>query len=116
MFPLLVPVVAFVSGHCSVSGVNVRETREGVLVTVRVRPRSRPGVRVLEGEAVVGVAAAPVGGQATEEARRVLASTLGVPPSAVTLRTGRRSRVKVFHVAGLDAADVRTRFRSASGD
>jgi uncharacterized protein YggU (UPF0235/DUF167 family) len=50
---------------------------------------------------VVRVRAAPEGGRATAEARRALAAALGVPLSAVRLRSGARSRVKVFAVAGL---------------
>ena len=50
---------------------------------------------------VVRVRAAPEGGRATAEARRALAAALGVPASAVRLRSGARSRVKVFAVAGL---------------
>jgi hypothetical protein len=52
---------------------SVRAVPEGVLVEVRVRPRSRPGWEISAGGLVIGVAAAPVGGVATEEARRALA-------------------------------------------
>ena len=55
---------------------------------------------------IVRVAAPPVDGRATEEARRAVADRLGVPRSAVVLRSGERARVKVFDVAGLTEAQV----------
>ena len=45
-------------------------------------------------------------GRATEEARRALASALGIPPSWVALRSGARSRRKVFEVQGMASGDV----------
>lgn len=73
-------------------------------VAVRVKPgsaRAAVGGRV-EGPygpaLVIAVHAPPVGGQATEAARRALAGALGVPASAVTLRSGRSSRDKLFAV------------------
>jgi uncharacterized protein YggU (UPF0235/DUF167 family) len=79
-------------------------------VTVRVVPRSG-GVAVEVGPegVTVRVRAAPEHGRATEEARRVLARTLRVPPSRVRLLTGARSRRKVFEVDGLTADDLRVR-------
>lgn len=61
----------------------------------------------------IGVAAPAAEGRATEEARRALAGALELPPSTVRLRSGARSRVKVFVVAGLDAAEVVRRLDSA---
>jgi uncharacterized protein len=81
------------------------------LVTVRVVPRSRPGVEVTNDGIVVRVSAPPVEGRATEAARRLLAEALGVPPSAVTLRTGPRARTKVFAVRGLSPDEVGARLR-----
>jgi len=84
-------------------------------VTVRVRPRSRPGVALAGDLVVVSVAAAPVQGQATEAARRALAGALGIAPSRVVLRLGRGSRTKVFGVAGLSPEEVARRL-SARGE
>ena len=79
-------------------------------VTVRVAPRSgRTRVDAAEEGVVIHVRSAPAGGRATEEARRALASAVGVPASSVRLRTGARSRTKVFEVDGLTAADVERR-------
>jgi hypothetical protein len=91
----------------------VRAIPGGVLVDVRVRPRSRPGWEIAARSLVIRVAAAPVGGAATEEARRALAKALGVMPSRVSLHRGERSRTKVFAVAGMDAGEAKaalTRF------
>jgi uncharacterized protein YggU (UPF0235/DUF167 family) len=68
--------------------------------SVRVVPRSgRTVVEVGEdGTLTIRVRAAPEGGHATEEARRALAAHLSVPQTSVRLRTGTRSRLKVFEV------------------
>jgi uncharacterized protein YggU (UPF0235/DUF167 family) len=76
-------------------------------LSVRVIPRSsQPGVEGSDQGVVVRVAAAPVGGAATEEARRLLATALGVRASAVRLRSGTRSRSKVFEVEGLERDEM----------
>ncbi|HYT81206.1 MAG TPA: DUF167 family protein [Actinomycetota bacterium] len=93
----------------------VRQVPGGVLVQVRVRPRSRPGWEVAAGGLVLGVAAAPVGGAATEEARRALAKALGVAPSRVSLHRGERSGTKVFAASGVDAEAARAALSSATG-
>jgi uncharacterized protein YggU (UPF0235/DUF167 family) len=74
---------------------SVRAVPGGILVEVRVRPRSPPGWKIAAGGLVIGVAAAPVGGAATEEARRALAKTLGVTPSRVSLHRERGDRLMV---------------------
>jgi len=70
-------------------------------LTVRVVPRAgRTAVERSERGIVVRVRAAPEGGRATEEARDALAEALGVSAAQVRLRTGARSRTKVFDVEG----------------
>lgn len=76
-------------------------------VTVRVVPRAgRQEVRVVQGTVTVRVRAPAAEGQATEEARRTLAHAAGVAPSRVVLRSGARSRTKVFEVEGISAEEV----------
>lgn len=94
---------------------NVRPAPGGTALGVVVRPRSRPGVDVEADRVVVRVAAPPVEGRATEEARRLLARALGVAPSAVSLRSGPRSRSKLFLVAGLVPDEVRARLERLRG-
>jgi superfamily I DNA/RNA helicase len=47
-----------------------------------------------------------------EAMRRALAEALGVPASRVRLRTGARSRTKVFEVEGLGGAEAEMRLRA----
>jgi uncharacterized protein YggU (UPF0235/DUF167 family) len=76
-------------------------------VSVRVTPRSaRAGVEASGEEVRVHVHAPPDAGRATEEARRALASALGVPQSRVVLRSGARSRRKMFEVQGMTSEEV----------
>jgi uncharacterized protein YggU (UPF0235/DUF167 family) len=85
-----------------------------VLVAVRVRPGSRPGMNLTDGGLVIRVAAPPEKGRATEEARRALATALEVAPSRVNLRTGATARRKVFAVEGVDAVTARHRLLEAA--
>jgi uncharacterized protein YggU (UPF0235/DUF167 family) len=91
----------------------IRAAGELVLVSARVRPRSRPGLERTEQGLVIRVAAAPVGGMATDEARASLAAALEVPKSAVAFRAGARSRSKVFAVSGLTVDEARARLQAA---
>jgi uncharacterized protein YggU (UPF0235/DUF167 family) len=86
---------------------DVREKDGAVLVSLRVRPRSRPGFSMTEAGLVVAVASPPEKGRATEEARGALAEALGVPPSAIELRSGATARRKVFAVTGVGAVQAR---------
>ena len=97
-------------------GVHVREHEGVVIVAAQVRPRSRPGLEVTDAGLVIRVKAAPEKGRATEEARRALARALDIPPSAVSLRSGRISRRKSFAVDGANAVDVRARLLSVTQD
>ena len=78
-------------------------------LTVRVVPRSgrTEVVRGPAGEVVVRVRAAPERGKATAEAAVALAALVGIPKRAVTLRTGARSRTKVFEFEGVSDDDLR---------
>jgi uncharacterized protein YggU (UPF0235/DUF167 family) len=82
-------------------------------VTVRVVPRAgRTSIEVREPGIVIRVRSVAEGGRATEEARRALAEALRVPASSVRLRTGARSRTKVFDVDGLAEPEVKMRLRA----
>ncbi len=83
-------------------------------IAVRVAPRSgRTAVEIGPDGIIVRVRSAAEGGKATEEARRALAEAAGVPSSAVTLRSGSRSRTKIFDVQGRDADQLDRRLRGA---
>jgi hypothetical protein len=82
-------------------------------ITVRVTPRSgRTAVEAGADGVVIRVRAAPEAGKATDEAARVLADALGLPPTRVRLRTGARSRTKTFEVEGLSSDDLHRRLRA----
>jgi uncharacterized protein len=94
---------------------DVRPTGDGVRIALRVRPRSRPEVAERDGTLTIAVAAPPVDGRATHEARAALAAALGVAVSRVRLHTGSRGRAKVFDVRGLDVETATARLRAACG-
>jgi len=73
------------------------------VLTVRVIPRSgrTQVVRGPGGEVVIRVPSAPERGRATAQAAAALASLLGLPKSAVSLRSGARSRIKIFAIQGV---------------
>src|SRR6266542_3704594 len=97
-------------------GETVRSAPGGILVEVRVRPRSRPRWEVVRGGLVLGVAAAPVGGSATEEARRALARALGVPTSRVALHRGARSRTKIFTISKINTNTTKTTLKQTTNN
>lgn len=85
-------------------------------VVVRVVPRSAAAGAARDGQGVVlRVRAAPEAGRATEEARRLLAAVLGVPASAVRLRSGATARTKRFEVEGLSAEELDRRLAALEG-
>ena len=51
-------------------------------------------------------------GRANEAVARLLAKSLAVPPTAVTLKRGATSRKKLFEVDGLDDDELRKRLRA----
>jgi uncharacterized protein YggU (UPF0235/DUF167 family) len=77
-------------------------------LVIRVTPRSRaPGVGPWrDGVLQVRVPRPPTDGEATLDALAAVAVALKVPPSAVRLVSGRRSRHKRVAVAGLTADQV----------
>lgn len=87
-----------------------REAPDGLLVMLKVQPRSRrPGLQGIvpaaDGERLrIGVSEPAEGGRANRAACAVLAAALGVPGSAVTVVAGATSREKRVHVTGEPAA------------
>lgn len=86
-----------------------------MIVTVHVQPRAgTTAIAGRHGDALrVRVAAPAVEGRATEAARQVLAAALGVPPRAVHLVAGERSRHKRFRVDAVDARAAAARLAAA---
>ena len=93
----------------------VRASGDVVVIGARVRPATHPALRESDGGLVISVAAPPEKGKANEAACRALAESLGIPHSAVTLRSGGKARRKVFEVRGLDPVAARQRLLRATG-
>lgn len=83
-----------------------RATPDGVTVMIKVQPKSRrPGVQGTAPSADgprlrLGVTEAAEGGRANEAVRELMARTLGVPKSAVSIAAGESSREKLLRVSG----------------
>jgi uncharacterized protein len=83
-----------------------RSAKAGLLLTVRVSPKSaRDGIDGLvdtpEGPAVkVRVRAVPADGEANAAVETAMARWLGLPASHVTVARGHKSRVKMLEIGG----------------
>ncbi len=86
----------------------IRETAEGVVFTVRVTPRaSRDAIEGEFGGALrVRVTAPPVEDRANEAVRRLLAARLNVALSAVRIVAGEKSRVKRVAIARVSRGEI----------
>ena len=90
--------------------------RDGhVIVDVHVQPRSgRTAVVGRHGAALkLRVAAPPADGRANQATCELLARTLGVAPTAVSLVSGATSRSKRLRVDGIDGAATATALERA---
>jgi uncharacterized protein (TIGR00251 family) len=78
---------------------------DGVELRIHARPGAkRSAITGLHGGALcIRLGARPTDGAANRELVEVLATALGVPRDAVTLRTGARGREKRVHVRGIGA-------------
>jgi hypothetical protein len=79
-----------------------RATKEGMVIRVRVKPNSpREGVEgVVNGRLVVRVKAPPTEGRANSALTRLLSGEAGVPPSAIEVIRGFKSRDKTLLFKG----------------
>jgi uncharacterized protein len=59
------------------------------------------------------VTAPPVDGAANAAVARLLARALGVSPSSISIVKGLQAREKIVEVAGLGAAEIRSRLAGA---
>ena len=78
---------------------------------LRITPRAgADGVGpYLGGTLHVRVTRPPADGEANRAVQRLVAKALGLPPSALSLVIGARSRVKRYQVAGISSADLEAR-------
>jgi uncharacterized protein (TIGR00251 family) len=86
----------------------VVESGDGVLFSVRVQPRASRDAIVGEwqGALKIRLAAPPVDDRANQALRRLLAEHLEIPVAAVRILSGERSRTKRVEVRGVSAAQV----------
>jgi uncharacterized protein YggU (UPF0235/DUF167 family) len=92
-------------------------TKDGTVLRVHVRPRSRRlGVLGVGANGLlIGVAVTPEKGRATGEAVRALAGWLDVPRSRLAVIGGAAARSKRIAIAGMSAAEVRARLARPAG-
>ena len=101
------------SGATRILGTSMDTTR----LSVRIVPRaSRDVVVGMRGGALlVRVTAPPVDGAANEALIRVLARRLGVTKGAVSIASGKTSKLKVVVVQGLAEAETLRRLSASPG-
>jgi uncharacterized protein (TIGR00251 family) len=87
----------------------ITEKPGGVLIRVRVKPRGGrdriegPGP---DGALVVRLAAPPVDNQANDSLISLLAKTLRLPKSAVSIHSGEKSKNKTVMISGINTEQV----------
>lgn len=89
--------------------VHVHKTLSGATFAVKVHPRARKNAITGElGDALkLSLTAPPVEGRANEACIEFLANLLKVARSSVTIASGQTSRIKIVHVTGISAEEVR---------
>ncbi|SPQ01512.1 conserved hypothetical protein [Candidatus Sulfobium mesophilum] len=82
-----------------------KKTKEGILIEVKVDPRSsRKGVSgIMDNILKVKLTAPPVEGEANEQLIEVISELTGVRKSDIRIVRGRSSRRKVVEIRGVEA-------------
>jgi hypothetical protein len=99
----------------------IKETKSGCAIEVEVTPGSRAsvfpaGYNDWRGRIEAKVRAPAEDGQANDELRRLVATTLGVPPARVSVTSGATARRKTLTVEGLAHADAVARLSATLGE
>jgi uncharacterized protein (TIGR00251 family) len=97
------------------AGLELREADGGALLPVQAQPKAGRDavVGVHAGRLKVAVTQAPEKGKANAALVKLLAKSLGVSKSRVTLTAGETSSQKTFHVTGVTAAELRSLIAAA---
>ena len=93
----------------------IRETPQGVTLAIRVQPRSSRNEIIADPaseQLKVRITAPPVDSAAYNALPKFIAKSLGVPPSAVSLIRGEKSRNKTLLITGTDAQAVTEKLRA----
>jgi uncharacterized protein len=87
------------------------ESSGAVAFAVKVHPRAKKNAITGElGDALkVSLTAPPIDGKANQACIEFFANLLKLPRSSVTIASGKTSRTKIIHIAGLSAEEVRRR-------
>ncbi len=95
----------------------VIESREGIIFSVRVQPRASRNAIAGEwqGALKVRLTAPPVEGRANDALRRYLAERLEIRVAAVRILSGERSRTKRVEVRGVSGARIRALADASEG-
>jgi uncharacterized protein len=93
----------------------LRETKEGLLLAIRVIPRSaRDEIVGTHGNALkIRLNGPPVDGKANAQLIRFLGDRLGAPPSRIQIVRGKTAREKQVLVTGLRPEELRSRLGSS---
>ncbi len=85
----------------------IRETEEGLILEVRVQPRSKKEEVKREGKILrIRVKAPPEKGRANKACIELLSKKLGLRKSQIHLVRGDKSQNKVFLISGAGAEEV----------
>lgn len=89
-----------------------KKTKAGILINVKVQPRSsRKGIDGVAGDVLkVRLNSPPVDGAANEQLIEVLSEALGVRKSSVTIVRGLASRHKAVEIKGVDSVSAINKF------
>jgi uncharacterized protein (TIGR00251 family) len=89
----------------------IQSTPDGIVINVRVIPRAgRSRLDGTRGDAVLArLNAPPVDGKANEELIALLAAAFDVPPRAISILAGERSRQKRLRISGIDGPTAKAR-------
>ncbi|MBU5636189.1 YggU family protein [Geomonas sp. Red69] len=93
--------------------VRVTQTPEGFLFTVHVQPRaSRSEIcGPKDGELRVRLTSPPVDDAANKQCVELIAKSLGIAKSKVSIKSGAKSRHKVVRVEGVEQDDLLSLFK-----
>jgi uncharacterized protein (TIGR00251 family) len=96
-----------VTANNNPDNVLLRETAQGIILSVQVVPRSsqRTLTGVVNGFLKMKITAPPVEGKANDECLNLLADSLNIPKNRLSIISGKQSRKKTILLAGIEKKD-----------